>query len=93
MPRRRSTNPTTAISITLTRDLLDQIDDVLTRTQSRSKWIANACHVYLHHQHDVNIGTVRLMAMVHARLPAGVLRDLLYEQITSSNRDEDPATL
>ena len=42
MSRRRSSNPTTAISITLPRSLLDQIDDQLTRTQSRSAWIASA---------------------------------------------------
>ena len=42
MSRRRSTNPTTAISITLPRSLLDKIDDQLTRTQSRSAWIASA---------------------------------------------------
>lgn len=43
MSRRRSTDPTTAISITLKRTLLDKIDDELTRTMSRSRWIANAC--------------------------------------------------
>ena len=42
MPRPRSTNPTTAISITLPRKLLDQVDDQLTQTQSRSKWISGA---------------------------------------------------
>ena len=42
MSRRRSSNPTTAISITLPRSLLDRIDDQLTRTQSRSAWIASA---------------------------------------------------
>jgi metal-responsive CopG/Arc/MetJ family transcriptional regulator len=43
MSRRRSKDPTTAISITLTRSILDKIDDSLTRTQSRSAWIASAC--------------------------------------------------
>lgn len=43
MPRRRSLDPTTAISITLKRTLLDKIDDELTRTSSRSGWIASAC--------------------------------------------------
>lgn len=42
MSRRRSSNPTTAISITLPRSLLDEIDDQLTRTQSRSAWLAAA---------------------------------------------------
>lgn len=43
MPRRRAKDPTTAISITLKRTLLDNIDDELTRIQSRSAWIAGAC--------------------------------------------------
>ena len=47
MPRRRSSDPTTAISITLTRSLLDEIDDQLTRVQSRSAWIASACQAKL----------------------------------------------
>ena len=47
MSRRRSSNPTTAISITLPRSLLDQIDDQLTRTQSRSAWLAAAARAKL----------------------------------------------
>ena len=47
MSRRRSSNPTTAISITLPRSLLDQIDDQLTRTQSRSAWLAAAARTKL----------------------------------------------
>jgi hypothetical protein len=43
MSRRRSADPTKAISITLPQSLLDNIDDQLTRTSSRSLWIATAC--------------------------------------------------
>jgi len=43
MSRRRSADPTKAISITLPQSLLDNIDDQLTRTSSRSFWIAKAC--------------------------------------------------
>jgi len=43
MSRRRSADPTKAISITLPQSLLDNIDDQLTRTSSRSLWIAKAC--------------------------------------------------
>ena len=43
MSRRRSVDPTKAISITLPQSLLDDIDDQLTRTSSRSLWIATAC--------------------------------------------------
>lgn len=47
MSRRRSKNPTKAISITLPQRLLDEIEDELTRNDSRSKWIASACEAKL----------------------------------------------
>ena len=43
MSRRRSINPTKAISVTLPQNLLDEIDDILSYSQSRSRWIAHAC--------------------------------------------------
>jgi len=43
MSRRRSANPTTAISVTLPRRLVEELDKVLSYSQSRSKWIAQAC--------------------------------------------------
>lgn len=43
MSRRRSANPTKAISVTLPQRLLEEIDDILSYSQSRSRWIANAC--------------------------------------------------
>ena len=59
MSRRRSSNPTTAISITLPRSLLDQIDDQLTRTQSRSAWLAAAARAKL--VDDDEFSNVRVM--------------------------------
>ena len=50
MSRRRSQNPTRAISITLPSTLLEEIDDKLTRTQSRSAYIANAVRAYMDEQ-------------------------------------------
>ena len=89
MPRRRATDPTTAISITLRRSLLDMIDDELTRSDSRSQWIAKACQMRLSSD-TLALTDRQLFAAVHARLTDGVLKDLLLEQITSSNRDEGP---
>jgi len=43
MSRRRSANPTMAISVTLPRRLIEELDQVLSYSQSRSKWIAQAC--------------------------------------------------
>ncbi len=82
-PRRRSTDPTTAISITMTRSLLDKIDDKLTRTQSRSAWIADACEAKLGTIPSSDIDSLRLMAMVVERLPDGTLKNLLFEHVTN----------
>jgi metal-responsive CopG/Arc/MetJ family transcriptional regulator len=47
MSRRRSSNPTKAISVTIPELLLRNIDRTLSYEQSRSLWITNACREYL----------------------------------------------
>lgn len=92
MSRRRSKDPTTAISITLTRSILDKIDDSLTRTESRSAWIASACQARLDKNKQIDLTTRQLLAMLHARLPPSTLASLVtdkYNEITSSNLSED----
>ena len=84
MPRRRSTDPTTAISITMTRSLLDDIDDCLTRSQSRSAWIADACQTKLGQYPAGDIDTRKLMAMLHARVDDIVLKTLLLDRLTGT---------
>jgi len=88
MSRRRSRNPTKAISITLPMSLLDEIDDKLTRTQSRSAWIAAACNLALQDE-AISIPTRQLMAMLHARINEPVLKTLLLDKLTSSNPSEE----
>lgn len=83
MSRRRSSDPTIAISITLPRTLLDRIDDELTRTQSRSAWLAAAARAKLDNV-DVEIPTRQLLAMLHARVDEPVLKTLLLDRLTSS---------
>lgn len=83
MSRRRSSNPTTAISITLPRTLLDEIDDNLTRLQSRSAWIADACHRRLADDGPVDLTTRQLMAMLHARIDDETLKTVLLDRLTS----------
>lgn len=86
MSRRRSLNPTKAISITLPQTLIDQIDDELTRTASRSAWIASACEGKLRDASLHTIDDKTLLVMALERLPRGsVVRDLLYEHITISS--------
>lgn len=43
MSRRRSANPTKAISVTLPSNLIKELDERLSYSQSRSRWIAEAC--------------------------------------------------
>lgn len=86
LSRRRAVDPTTAISITLPRSLLDKIDDELTRTSSRSLWIATACKMRLDDDDTLGIETRQLMAMLHARATAdgdGSLATLLLDRLTS----------
>ena len=80
MSRRRSTNPTMAISITLPRSLLDKIDDRLTRNDSRSAWIARACLNELVDD-EINVPTRQMMAALHSRVEDQVLKALLLEHI------------
>ena len=86
MSRRRSADPTKAISITLPLSLLEQIDDELTRTSSRSLWIATACKMRLDDDRTLGIETRQLLAMLHARATADgdtTLATLLLDRLTS----------
>lgn len=86
MSRRRSADPTKAISITLPQSLLDNIDDQLTRTSSRSLWIATACKMRLDDDAALGIETRQLLAMLHARATADgdqSLATLLLDRLTS----------
>lgn len=82
MSRRRSKDPTIAISITIPRALLDDIEDELTRTTSRSRWIADACRQRLGAYPAGELDTRQLMAMLHARMSGDeTLRMLLLDRI------------
>jgi metal-responsive CopG/Arc/MetJ family transcriptional regulator len=86
MSRRRAADPTKAISITLPLSLLEQIDDELTRTSSRSLWIATACKMRLDDDQALGIETRQLLAMLHARaIEEGdkSLATLLLDRLTS----------
>lgn len=86
MSRRRSQNPTKAICITLPQSLLDDIHDELTRTSSRSGWIADACKKKLEESYPQSIETRQLMAMLHARCEFDeTLRTILMDRLTSTS--------
>ena len=83
LSRRRAENRTVAICITLPRALLDEIDDLLTRKQSRSAWIADACRLKMEDYPVVDIDTRQLMAMLHARINDETLQTILEDRIRS----------
>jgi len=92
MSRRRSKDPTKAISLTLPESLLDKIHDELTRTSSRSNWIAGACRMRLDDSSSsMEIPTKQLMAMLHSRDDInGEMRGILHYWITTfSSPSED----
>ena len=61
---------------------LDEIEDELTRTTSRSGWIADACRMRLKETHPQSIETRTLMAMLHARCEFDeTLRTILLDRI------------
>ena len=69
MSRRRSTNPTKAISITVPQVLLDKIDDKLSFTDSRSQWIAGAIRMRLEESSSIaEVNDVRLKVILHDRV-------------------------
>ena len=54
MSRRRSTDPSKAIGITLPASLLARIDDKLSYFDSRSAWIAKSCETRLNESFDID---------------------------------------
>ena len=68
MSRRRASDPTVGIRITIPRSVADKIEEQLSFSESRSRWITSACRLKLD---EVTVGetysTRRLMAILHAR--------------------------
>ena len=83
MSRRRSTNPTVAISITVPRALIDELDRVLSYEQSRSGWVSSAIRQRLDESHGVldDLPTKQLIAMLHNRDVSTGLKAILLSEI------------
>ena len=68
MSRRRSTNPTKAISVTLKQSTLDELDELLTYKQSRSKFIQDSLELRMSGSSFVaDSSTRQLMAALRMR--------------------------
>lgn len=91
MSRRRSSNPTKAISVTLPSSLLDKLDDKLSYTESRSAWIAGAIRIRIEDSTALGeVNLVRLKLMLHQRVcgchkTASCPTMLVLRRLTSSS--------
>jgi len=66
--RKRSKNKTIAISITLERSIIDELDEILSAKQSRSKFIQNCIEAKLNGGNFVHeADTKQLMASLTSR--------------------------
>tara|TARA_B100001564_G_scaffold63949_1_gene50169 strand:+ start:131 stop:385 length:255 start_codon:yes stop_codon:yes gene_type:complete len=66
--RRRSQNKTIAISITLDRNIIDELDEILSAKQSRSKFIQRCIEQKLNGTNTILESTTRqLMAALTSR--------------------------
>jgi len=68
MSRPRSTDPSVALSIAVPQSLKTRLDQELSYTSSRSKWVCTAIKEKLEQEFDyTSIPTRRLLGMLHAR--------------------------
>lgn len=68
MSRRRATNPTKAISITLKQSTLDELDELLTYKQSRSKFVQDSLDLRMSgSKYIADSSTKKLMAALRMR--------------------------
>jgi len=66
--RRRAANKTIAISITLDRNIIDELDEILSAKQSRSKFIQRCIEAKLNGGNFIHeASTKQLMAALSAR--------------------------
>ena len=82
MSRRRSVNPTTAISVTLPRRLVEELDEILAYSQSRSRWIAQACQDKMQKYDSPLLEDAserQLMAVLHHTTKDETLKALLFQ--------------
>lgn len=95
MSRRRSTDPTKAISITLPESLLRRLDNYLSYTSSRSAYIASALERKLDQQKGFDDRDIETEALVRYLLARDIPSDLkaslrtFWNILISSNRDAE----
>ena len=95
MSRRRSPDPTKAISITLPESLLRRLDNYLSYTSSRSAYIADALEKKLNEQRAFSFDDLETEALVRYLLERDIPSNIdtalrtYWSMITSSNPSED----
>jgi len=95
MSRRRSPNPTKAISITLPESLLRRLDNYLSYSSSRSAYIADALKKKLDEQKGFSFDDIETEALVRYLLERDIPNNIdtalrtYWSMITSSNLSEE----
>lgn len=82
MSRRRSTNPTKAISITLKQSTLDELDELLTYKQSRSLYVQTSLDLRMSgSKYIADATTKQMMAALRVREDCDPFLHKLLSQI------------
>ena len=82
MSRPRSTDPSVALSIAVPQSLKTRLDQELSYTSSRSKWVCHAIKEKLNQEFDyTSIPTIQLLGMLHHRnvLTTDLLTSLMMQ--------------
>lgn len=83
MSRRRSTNPTKAISLTIPQSVLDDIHDQIGYKASRSEWITEAARMRLRGSRTIaDASDTELLVVLVNR---GVIDEKTFAILTSSS--------
>jgi len=99
MSRRRSADPTKAISITLPESLLRRLDNYLSYTSSRSAYIADALEKKLNQQKGFSFDDVETEALVRylleREIPSNIKSSLqtFWFVLDNKNRSESGKNL
>ena len=94
MSRPRSTDPSVALSIALPQSLKTRLDQELSYTQSRSKWVCNAIENKINRKlpdiDEYRLTTLVITAREHKDCPKWLKRELSYylESITKKQFEE-----
>lgn len=81
MSRRRSQNPTKAISITLKQSTIDKIDAILSYKSSRSRYIQACIDAFMERDTGINARTASTQYLIHRIIERDDVTDYWKERL------------